>query len=116
MGSRYEVHGWALLGDRSGWHYAEVYRGQSLTAALWHAFRARFPRTPPLRLREAGDAVMTGDPCLWPAFRAAIGEQMRRIGRSRSVEILDQFEVKKAIEVPAERWPELLMTFSLEGR
>lgn len=59
---------------------------------------------------------MTGDPCLWPAFRAAIEEQMRRIGRSRSIEILDQFDVKKVIEVPDERWPELLMTFSLEGR
>jgi hypothetical protein len=45
MGSEYEVYGWTF-GDRlkigkDEWHYAEVYRGQSLAAALWHAFRAR---------------------------------------------------------------------------
>jgi hypothetical protein len=45
MGNRYEVYGWTY-GDRLGtgtetWHYAEVYRGQSLLAALWKAFRAR---------------------------------------------------------------------------
>lgn len=45
MGSKFEVYGWTF-GDRLGtgkeeWHYAEVYRGQSLAKALWHALRAR---------------------------------------------------------------------------
>jgi hypothetical protein len=45
MGSRYMVFGWTY-GDRLGigteeWHYAEIYRGQSLMNALWHAFQSR---------------------------------------------------------------------------
>ena len=45
MGSKFEVSGWTF-GDRLGigcdeWHYAEIYRGESLFAALWSAFRAR---------------------------------------------------------------------------
>lgn len=45
MGYRYEVYGWTY-GDRlkigkDEWYYAEVYRGQWLSVALWKAFRAR---------------------------------------------------------------------------
>lgn len=45
MGNTYEVSGWVFR-DRHGfgrpdWHYEEVYRGESLVAALWHAMRAR---------------------------------------------------------------------------
>lgn len=45
MGNTYEVYGWTY-GDRLGtnkneWYYKELYRGESLIAALWVAFRSR---------------------------------------------------------------------------
>ena len=45
MGNTYEVCGWAY-GDRLGlgrdeWYYKELYRGESLMAALWTTFKHR---------------------------------------------------------------------------
>lgn len=45
MGNKYEVYGWTY-GDRLGigyteWYYAEIYRGQSMVAALYHALIAK---------------------------------------------------------------------------
>lgn len=45
MGNTYEVCGWTY-GDRLGlghdeWYYKELYRGESLIAALWTAFKHR---------------------------------------------------------------------------
>lgn len=70
------------------------------------------PRTPAI---AQSFEVRTSD-ATWLGFRTALSEQMARIGRSRSVELLSELGYKQAIDCPVAWRPQMLWRFAMEGR
>lgn len=59
---------------------------------------------------------MTGEIWADSPMRAAMEEQMRRIGRKRASEILAEFDVHTAKDLPEDRQKEFLVRLCLEMR